>query len=74
MTIYNLSVNLVYDNVYTKIGLNKSTRSQDIKKMISDVNQCPSLCSKFAKNDKLPSEPYVLVTKTSFVSFGDEDV
>ena len=24
MTIYNLNVDLVYDNVYTKIGLNKS--------------------------------------------------
>ena len=23
---------------------------------------------------QIPSEPYVLVTKTSFVSFGDEDV
>ena len=32
MTIYNLNVDLVYDNVHTKIGLNKSIRSQDIKK------------------------------------------
>ena len=31
MTIYDLNVGLVYDNVYTKIGLNKSNRSQDIK-------------------------------------------
>ena len=31
MTIYNLNVDLVYDNVYTKTGLNKSIR-QDIKK------------------------------------------
>ena len=31
MTIYNLNVDLVYDNVHTKIGLNKSIRSQDIK-------------------------------------------
>ena len=30
--MYNLNVDLVYDNVYTKIGLNKSFRSQDIKK------------------------------------------
>ena len=26
------------------------------------------------KDQCFPSEPYVLVTKTSFVSFGDEDV
>ena len=32
MTIYNLNVDLPYDNVFTKIGLNKSIRSQDIKK------------------------------------------
>ena len=34
MTIYNLNVDIVYNNVYTctKIGLNKSFRSQDIKK------------------------------------------
>ena len=41
MTIYNPNVNLVNDTVYTKFGLNKSIRSQDIeKKMNSDVNQC----------------------------------
>ena len=32
MAVYNLNVYLVYDNVYTKIGLNKYIRSQDIKK------------------------------------------
>ena len=32
MTIYNLNVDLVYDNVHRKIGPNKSIRSQDIKK------------------------------------------
>ena len=53
MTIYNLNVDLVYDNVYAKIGLNKSIHSQDIKKLISDVNQGPLLCCKFAKNDNL---------------------
>ena len=37
--MYNLNVYLVYDNVYTKIGHNKSIRSQDSKKkMISYVN------------------------------------
>ena len=49
MTIYNLNVDLVYDNVYTKIDLNKSIHSKDIKKNISDVNQGPLLCCKFAK-------------------------
>ena len=39
MTIYNLNVDLVYDNVYAKIGFNKSIRFQDIEKLISDVNQ-----------------------------------
>ena len=49
MTIYNLNLDPVYDNVYTKIDLNKSICSQDIKKGISDVIQGPLLCSKFAK-------------------------
>ena len=56
MTIYNLKVDLVYDNVYTKVFLNKCIRSQDIKKLISDVNQGPLLCCKFAKNDNLLSQ------------------
>ena len=41
MTIYNQNLDLIYDNVYTKICLNKSFHSQDIKKLISDVNQGP---------------------------------
>ena len=56
MTIYNLNVDLVYDNVFTKIGLNMSIRSQDIKKLISYVNQGPLLCCKFAKNYNLLSQ------------------
>ena len=32
MTIYNPNVDLVNDNVYTKFGLNKTIRSQDIEK------------------------------------------
>ena len=36
-----------------KIGLNKSIRSQDIKILISNINQDPLPCSKFAKNDNL---------------------
>ena len=51
--INNLNVDLVYDNVYVKIGLNKCIRSQDIKKLISDVNQGPLPCCKFARNDNV---------------------
>ena len=42
MTIYNPNVDLVNDYVYTKFGLHKSIRSQDIEqKLITDVNQGP---------------------------------
>ena len=40
--IYNTNVNLINDNVYTKFGLNRSIRFQDIEqKLNSDVNQGP---------------------------------
>ena len=40
--IYNINVDLVNDNVYTKFGLNLSIRSQDIEqKPNSDFNQGP---------------------------------
>ena len=40
MTIYNLNVALVNDNVYVKFGLNNSIRSQDIEnKLNSDGNE-----------------------------------
>ena len=39
-TIYNTKVDLVDDNVFTKCGLNRSIRFQDIEqKLNSDVNQ-----------------------------------
>ena len=39
-TIYNTKVDLVDDNVFTKFGLNRSIRFQDIEqKLHSDVNQ-----------------------------------
>ena len=42
MTIYNPNVDFVNDNVYTKFGLNKSIRSQDIEKKLNYVvNQGP---------------------------------
>ena len=38
--IYNTKVDLVDDNVFTKFGLNRSIRIQDIEqKLNSDVNQ-----------------------------------
>ena len=40
--IYNSNIDLVNDNVYTKFGLNRSIRFQDIEqKLNSDVNQGP---------------------------------
>ena len=40
--IYNTDVDLVNDNVYTKFGLNRYIRFQDIEqKLNSDVNQGP---------------------------------
>ena len=40
--IYNTNVDLVNDNVYTKFGLNRSIRFQDIEqKLNSDINQGP---------------------------------
>ena len=40
--IYNTNVDLVNDNVYTKFGLNRAIRFQDIEqKLNSDVNQGP---------------------------------
>ena len=39
---YNTNIDLVNDNVYTKFGLNRSIRYQDIEqKLNSDVNQGP---------------------------------
>ena len=39
-TIYNTKVDLVDDNVFTKFGLNRSIRFQDIEqKLNSDANQ-----------------------------------
>ena len=40
--IYNTNIDLYNDNVYTKFGLNRSIRFQDIEqKLNSDVNQGP---------------------------------
>ena len=40
--IYDTNIDLVNDNVYTKFGLNRSIRFQDMEqKLNSDVNQGP---------------------------------
>ena len=40
--IYDTNIHLVNDNVYTKFGLNRSIRFEDIEqKLNSDVNQGP---------------------------------
>ena len=40
--IYNTNIDLVNDDVYTKFGLNRSIRFQDIEqKLNSDINQGP---------------------------------
>ena len=41
-TIYDTNIDIVNDNVYTTVGLNRSIRFQDIEqKLNSDVNQGP---------------------------------
>ena len=48
--IYFINIDLVYDIMYTKFGLNLSFRFQDIEqKLNSDNNQGPQLCCKFAE-------------------------
>ena len=40
--IYDINIDLVNDNVYTKFGFNRSIRFEDIEqKLNSDVNQGP---------------------------------
>ena len=40
--IFNTNIDIVNDNVYTKFGLNRSIRFEDIEqKLNSDVNQGP---------------------------------
>ena len=54
--IYNTNVYLFNDNVYTKLGPNRSIRFQDIEqKLNSDVNQGPYLCCKLAEIRTHPS-------------------
>ena len=52
--IYNTNVDLLNDNVYTKFGLNRSIRFQDIEQ-----NQ---LCCKYPKFDLIQAIMHVLLT------------
>ena len=62
-TIYNTKVDLVDDNVYTKFGINRSIRFQDIEqKLNSDVNQGQLLCCKFAEFELIQAFMHVLHT------------
>ena len=54
--IYNTNVDFVNDNGYTKFGLNRSIRFQDIEqKLNSNVNQGSKLCCKLAEIRTHPS-------------------
>ena len=66
--IYNSKVYLVNDNVYTKFGLNRSIRFQDIEqKLNSDVNQgliCQnSNSSKLSHMSSLPARTKKIQSK-----------
>ena len=48
--VYNTHIDLVNENVYTKFGLSRSIRFQDIEQKLNPgVNQGPYLCCKFAE-------------------------
>ena len=50
LTLYNPNLDIIYVNVYTKLGSILSIGSQDIEwKRNSNINQGPKLCCKFAK-------------------------
>ena len=59
--IYITNVDLVYDNVYTKFGLNLSFRSQDMKQKPNyDINQGTLLCCEFAKKEIYNSKVFLV--------------
>ena len=62
-TIYYTIVDLVNDNVYTKFGLNRSIRFQDIEqKLNSDVNQGSNSVSNLPKFELIQAFMHVLLT------------
>ena len=61
--IYNTNIDLVNYNVYTKFGLNRSIRFQDIEqKLNSDVNQGQNSVANLSKFELIQAFIYVLVT------------
>ena len=61
--IYNTNVDLVNDNVYTKFGLNRSIRFQDIEqKLNSDVNQWRNSVANYPKFYIIQAFLHVLLT------------
>ena len=61
--IYNSKVDLVNDNVYTKFGLNRSIRLQDIEqKLNSDVNQGRISVANLSKFKLIQAVTHVPVT------------
>ena len=61
--IYNTNIDLVNDNVYTKFGLNRSIRFQDIEqKLNSDVNQGPNSVANLPKFELIQAFMHVLDT------------
>ena len=71
MTLYNTNIDLVNDKVYTKFGRTLSIHSQDIEqKPISDINQGPKLCCKFAKKMTLYNSNIDLVNNNVHTKFG----
>ena len=61
-TIYYTKVDLVNDNVYTKFGLNRPIRFQDIEqKLISDVNQREVTVSNLPKFELIQAFMHVLL-------------
>ena len=68
--IYNINVDFVNDNVFTKLGLILSFRSHYIEQTPnSDVNQRPLLCCKFAKK-KIYNINVDLVNDYVYTKFG----
>ena len=61
--IYSTNVDLVNDNVYTKFGLNRSIRFQDIEqKLNSDVNQGRNSVANLLKFKLIQAFMHVLYT------------
>ena len=62
-TIYNTKVDLVNDNVYTKFGLNRSIRFQDIEqKLISESIKGSNSVANLPKFELIQAFMHVLLT------------